>query len=260
MGASLYRLFAFIGLVLLILLGWGTACGFWWGAHAQVPSDMTNPEQIKQFTQATTQQFSIASFPFAFPGALFIAAFIAFGRRPQTLVPAAALSLFMYFCITDPEWPAQLARGSLMASVIQTTTQTASPSAGPELPAPSNGEVQTYTAGTPLADFTIRSAPGTNYLVKLADPGNGNVAMTVFVIGGNTVNVKVPLGTYLVKYASGTKWYGYRDLFGPTTSYSKADAPLSFSQNGSEISGYTITLYKVENGNLQTKAITPSEF
>lgn len=130
----------------------------------------------------------------------------------------------------------------------------------PEFPLPSNGEIQTYTSRERDAPFEIKSTYGSNYLLKLADASNGQPVLTVFVRGGNTVNLDVPVGNYVVKYASGDKWYGYRYLFGPTTGYSKADDTFTFRYNGTQVSGYTITLYKVQNGNLKTEAINPNEF
>jgi hypothetical protein len=86
--------------------------------------------------------------------------------------------------------------------------------------------------------------------------------MTIFVHGGTTVNVDVPLGVFEVRYASGTNWFGYGDLFGPKpyTVYSKADRFFDFQVVGNEIRGYTITLYNVANGNLSTTEIAESEF
>lgn len=130
----------------------------------------------------------------------------------------------------------------------------------PELPLPANGEVYTHTRRESVAPFEIKSSYGISYLVKLSDASTGQPVLTVFVRGGNTVNLDVPLGTYIVKYAAGDKWYGYCYLFGPTTSYSKADETFTFRYNGNQVSGYTITLYKVRNGNLTTKAISPDEF
>lgn len=130
----------------------------------------------------------------------------------------------------------------------------------PELPLPPNGEVFTYTDRKAVAPFEIKSSYGGNYLVKLADAVTDEPVLTVFVRGGDTVNLEVPLGTYFVKYAAGDKWYGYTHLFGPTTGYSKADKVFNFHYSDNRISGYTITLYKVRNGNLRTGSISASEF
>jgi hypothetical protein len=84
--------------------------------------------------------------------------------------------------------------------------------------------------------------------------------MDIFVRGGDTVQVEVPLGTYVVKYASGTTWYGYDYRFGPETDYSKAESKFDFRNDGYQISGYTITLYRVAGGNLHTRGLSPAEF
>lgn len=130
----------------------------------------------------------------------------------------------------------------------------------PELPLPPNGEINIYTDGEGVAPFEIKSSYGNSYLVKLVNASTDQPVLTVFVRGGNTVNLDVPIGTYIVKYAAGEKWYGYTYFFGPTTSYSKADETFTFRYNGNQISGYTITLYKVQNGNLHTETISPNEF
>lgn len=84
--------------------------------------------------------------------------------------------------------------------------------------------------------------------------------MTVFVRSGMTANVDVPLGNYEFRYAAGDTWYGYEHLFGPATGYSKADKLFDFRDTGYEVSGYTVTLYKVPNGNLHTSSIRANEF
>ena len=74
------------------------------------------------------------------------------------------------------------------------------------------------------------------------------------------MEVDVPLGTYTVKYASGGKWYGYKHLFGPNASYSKAATPFNFYASGSKYLGNTITLYTVPGGNLHMGKIDADEF
>ena len=130
----------------------------------------------------------------------------------------------------------------------------------PEVALPYNGDTQMFSQGARIAPFEIKTSRGANYLVKLVSVGTGQPVMTIFVRGGNTVSTEVPLGTYEVKYASGEKWYGHEHLFGPDTSYSKADTQLRFENRGGQISGYTITLYRVTNGNMRTKSIKPEQF
>jgi len=110
------------------------------------------------------------------------------------------------------------------------------------------------------APFEIRTSAGANYLLKMEHWESGRAILDVFVCGGDRVEIKVPVGTYRVKYASGKTWYGYEDLFGPRTSFSKADSSFQFKRTFDGYSGYTITLYKVQNGNLSTSKIGASDF
>ena len=130
----------------------------------------------------------------------------------------------------------------------------------PKVAMPRSGAEQHYTNNKKIAPFKIKTSYGSNYLVKLVSTYSQDTIMTIFVKGGDTVTTKVPLGTYVVKYATGTEWYGYKHLFGKETGYSKADTSFIFENTGYQISGYTITLYRVSNGNLSTTAIDPSQF
>jgi len=129
-----------------------------------------------------------------------------------------------------------------------------------EEPMPLNGALQIYTNSERIAPLEIITSNGSNYLVKLVSTYSQQPIMTVFVRGGNTISIQVPLGTYEIKYASGKKWYGYEHIFGTETGYSKADKTFTFENTGYKISGYTITLYSVHNGNLRTSKISQSEF
>lgn len=130
----------------------------------------------------------------------------------------------------------------------------------PQLAIPYSGSVRRFTTDEPLAPFEIKAAQGSHYLLKLVDAYTKVPVLTVFVQSGSMVKVEVPLGTYEVRYASGDAWYGYEHLFGPSTSYSKADKTFTFEVDGNQISGFTITLYKVAHGNLHTSGIRPTEF
>lgn len=130
----------------------------------------------------------------------------------------------------------------------------------PILQLPYSGFTRRYTSASGVAPLQIRTSQGSNYLVKLENISTGRNIVDIFIRGGNTAEVKVPLGSYRIKYAAGDNWYGYKYYFGPTTGYSKADKVFHFRKDGYQISGYTITLYRVANGNLRTSRIDPSQF
>ena len=105
------------------------------------------------------------------------------------------------------------------------------------------------------------SATGENhYLVKIVDIVNNNTIGSYFIRSGESIDIKVPLGTYEIKYATGVKWYGMNYLFGPDTIYSKADSTFNFVFNGYEYSGYTIELIMQTNGNLRTTGLKSNQW
>jgi hypothetical protein len=129
-----------------------------------------------------------------------------------------------------------------------------------EQPLPPNGSLRRETRGEAAARFKISSSGSSHHLVKLEDVVTSRPVLTVFVRAGQDVEIRVSLGTYIVKYASGETWYGYQDRFGPNTSYSKADTTLEFARQGNQVTGYSITLYGVPGGNLRTTGISAGDF
>lgn len=126
---------------------------------------------------------------------------------------------------------------------------------------PYNGWVQRYHTSEAIAPLQIvtRSADS-HYFVKIVDFYTERLVATVFVRGGYRAELDVPLGSYKLKYATGSTWYGTQYLFGPTTSYSQADERFDFRVSGSQVSGYTVELYMQRNGNLETSRISAADF
>ncbi len=130
----------------------------------------------------------------------------------------------------------------------------------PAQPLPESGSLRSFTKKKRIAPFQIDATQASHNLVKLVDAQTGAAILTVFVQGGSITKVHVPLGTYEVRCATGDSWYGYEYLFGPDTTYSKTDETFSFNIEEEKIRGYTITLYKVADGNLHTSPIEPDKF
>ena len=84
--------------------------------------------------------------------------------------------------------------------------------------------------------------------------------------GDSSAKINVPDGDYLVKYASGSVYYGSgADYpFGRNTSFSQADDVMEFSTtySGNYIyySTITLTLYAVAGGNMSSYSIDPDNF
>lgn len=126
------------------------------------------------------------------------------------------------------------------------------------MPTPSTGWLQ-RPAGEEIAPLAIHAQSGTNYYMKLVTPSGYTVA-TMFLRAGQTLSVDVPLGTYRIRYAYGSTWYGERVLFGDETRYTELDETLSFYVSGSQANGHEITLTKQAHGNLADRRLSPGQF
>jgi hypothetical protein len=108
-----------------------------------------------------------------------------------------------------------------------------------------------------------------NYLVKLANVGNPNDQLLMYVRGGETYSTKVPPGRYYMRVASGYTWYGKDDLFGPTTKFfrlrsrgrnSTESHSLDFVRKGNQLLGHKISFKGAFDGNMEEERISRGEF
>ena len=116
--------------------------------------------------------------------------------------------------------------------------------------------MRSYTTLDRQIPFEIRSEAGSDHLLRLYTATDNRLAMSVFVVGGLTKTVKVPVGNFIIRVASGTWWSGYDDLFGPDTAFMRMDTIFNFEP------GYRhwVTLYTVPDRNLRTVTIPRNEF
>jgi hypothetical protein len=124
-------------------------------------------------------------------------------------------------------------------------------------PQPRQGIYQSYVPFPSIAMLTIKTAPAANYFVKLADAATGDPAITIFVTGGSTVTEYVPLGEFVLKFATGKSWCSEDELFGTETGISVADDKFVFDQNSP---AWIVELIHQRGGNLRTHAISRHEF
>jgi hypothetical protein len=146
------------------------------------------------------------------------------------------------------------------ATPTPTPVPTPTPFAEPVVPFPKSGTIRIAGNAKGVAPFEIMSPAGDNYYIKLVDARTDETEVVVFVRGGQRTEVLVPVGTYEMRYASGETWYGETYLFGPDTLYTKASSDFSFVREPGGYSGFTVTLYKVADGNLRTAVIKPEDF
>jgi hypothetical protein len=116
--------------------------------------------------------------------------------------------------------------------------------------------VRTHAVIDRVIDFEIRTSQGRDYLVRLYDFATDRLIRSVFVEGGRTQHVKVPLGRFRLRYGSGIEWFDYYEFFGEDTIYKKMETILNF-EHGYQ---YWVQLYVSRDGNVRSTPISKPEF
>lgn len=122
------------------------------------------------------------------------------------------------------------------------------------------GIIRKPTGKKGVAPLRIKVALGNDFFIKVVDLRTNNEVQAMYIKGGKSINTKVPIGTYVIKYAVGKVWYGEQLRFGPKTRYFKTDKNFIFDRQGNEIRGYTVELIVQPHGNLKTSPLDPSKF
>ena len=130
---------------------------------------------------------------------------------------------------------------------------------GTALPRPSTG-VLWRSRSDAIAPLEVRTTFGKDYYIKVVDWTTKREVMTAYIRGGEPFKTQMPIGTFEIRYAAGTQWFGTDLDFGPTASYSRADESFMFTRDARGASGFTLELIMQRNGNLETDPIDPSAF
>ncbi|HPF44627.1 MAG TPA: DnaJ domain-containing protein [Syntrophomonadaceae bacterium] len=180
-------------------------------------------------------------------------------KRPSAWILAG---LFLFVYVLGKAWLPGAIPEHELENLPAVSTDSLMPQPDiPPLELPPGGEVHYYTGGEPLAPFSVNTAEGSNYFVKLVDPDTKSEVVTMFVRGGEWAETKVPLGNYELRYASGGQdWYGEEYLFGTATVCVRASQELSFYQDESRFMGHSVILIKQAGGNLYTQPMALTEF
>jgi hypothetical protein len=139
-------------------------------------------------------------------------------------------------------------------------------SAACEVHLPPPNSVQDIFAGRPrTSSLTVNSDAGSDYFLKVKQPGSLSLVATLFIHGGSMIEMRLPTGGYLIKGASGARWCGETNLFGQDTStfcLHRRSEPgdrcsiYSFSQDES----WTIDLHSERGGDSEMKHIERTDF
>lgn len=101
-----------------------------------------------------------------------------------------------------------------------------------------------------------------HYYAKVVDAKSGSLVATIFIRGGETAKLEVPLGIFRIRYAVGGIWRGEKALFGPppSTQCIEAKEDFQFRVEGDRVLGHTIELFLQRDGNLKTEEIPLESF
>ena len=130
---------------------------------------------------------------------------------------------------------------------------------------PSNGTIMDNTISGGYGELTINSG-STPMLIKVEQNDDASRYIYLYVRADSSATINVPDGSYVVKYATGSTYYGdgAEYPFGRNTSFSQADDVLVFSTeySGNYVyySTITLTLYAVVGGNMSSYSIDPDGF
>jgi hypothetical protein len=124
------------------------------------------------------------------------------------------------------------------------------------LPFPDTGVLFSGSDSSAFAPLRVNAAEGDPTYVKVYSTG-GELVKTVFIKSSDSITFYLPKGSYILKYATGSSWYGEEEMFGENGIYQKAETTLEMTTEGN---GYEITLQKVANGNLDSSSESKSGF
>ncbi len=115
---------------------------------------------------------------------------------------------------------------------------------------------------TPSGEMSIAVPRGDEtYFVRLTARWTGRRLAEVIVSPGKTTVISVPICQvgrtgYELYYGAGTRWYGYKYLFGPEGAYSQAGEVFTFESGTS----WSVSLTLQQGGNLSSSGMEYDQF
>lgn len=116
---------------------------------------------------------------------------------------------------------------------------------------PSNGSLKKSSGSITL---NINAPAKINALLRVYNSSNEVVAQ-VFITAGSSSSIKLNAGTYTIKVAYGTEWYGETDLFGAKGAYLQLKNGTSESFTFKKNYKYTLKLQSGTSGNVGASTV-----
>lgn len=170
------------------------------------------------------------------------------------------------YCRTKPKTAAQNVPHDTPAAAQ--ATKSTPPPAEPKQAQPvaiKTGIVRKNRGRDAVATLRITTPAGSHYLLKVIDAKTGKEEVLFYIEGGKTFDTKVPLGTYKIRAASGTIWYGAEEFFGSGTSFFelrqiKGEDTFAFTRSKNVIHGHHLKLTKQIDGTMESNPIGRNQF
>lgn len=130
---------------------------------------------------------------------------------------------------------------------------------------PANGTIFKSPLYEGLAPFEVNAPTDSDCYVYLHCLGVYGTSRDIafYVREDMYFELLVPLGTYELYYATGDNWASAtasnKMVFGSSTVWNVSDDLFYFTDEGEYYNGYTVTLYSVYNGNMDTDVIDASD-
>ncbi len=125
---------------------------------------------------------------------------------------------------------------------------------------PRTGVLTQQFLGKGVAPLEIKTKSGSNYYVKVLNWSTHDEVITAFIRGGEPFETLLPVGSYEIRYAAGTSWFGPLLDFGDRAAYSKCDDRFEFTATADGFHGYTLELILQVAGNLEVDEMRPEDF
>lgn len=129
-----------------------------------------------------------------------------------------------------------------------------------EQPVPKHGTEEYYYDEyyyyTSDISFNTKNTTSKYCYIKAIDADTNEMVQTLFIHCGTKCTMTLPVGDYKLYYAAGDTWYGEKNLFGYSGAYLRCDSLFELTTQY----GYTVTLYTVTDGNMETDPISFKEF
>lgn len=127
---------------------------------------------------------------------------------------------------------------------------------------PSNGYVFYSRYTNKPCQFEVENNSSSAYYMKFVDTRTDADVIRFFVRPYSTATVDMPTGTYELRYAYGSTWYGTADLFGSSTRYQKDEEAYPFTSTSTSSTIWTVSFYGTNTGmdSMYVESIGEDEF